>query len=44
MRYFILITALLFAIPAQAQTFGAESFTLQNGMQVVQGHHNHAAR
>ena len=35
MRYFLLIALLVLPFPAQAQTFGAESFTLKNGMQVV---------
>jgi zinc protease len=32
---FIIILTLVLAFPAHAQTFGAESFTLQNGLQVV---------
>lgn len=36
MRYFLLILALVMPIPAKAQTtFGAQSFMLNNGMQVV---------
>jgi zinc protease len=35
-RHIILfLTVVLLAIPARAQTFGAQEFTLQNGMQVV---------
>src|SRR5690242_10166844 len=35
MRILLALFLLLLAFPAQAQTFGAESFTLENGMQVV---------
>ncbi len=35
MRIILALIILLVAIPAQAQTFGAQEFTLKNGMQVV---------
>lgn len=35
MRYIIFIALLILPLPAKAQTFGAQSFTLKNGMQVV---------
>src|SRR4051812_10850112 len=35
MRIVIALFILLLSLPAQAQTFGAQQFTLKNGMQVV---------